>query len=522
MSGLAALLALAAVAFGLAKALHLSPIPLLLLAGLATGAIAEVFGIAVPDQFLREVIEIGLAVLVFSAGVELSPRRMRGRARPILIVASLQFLILGLAGIATALWLDYDLMTALYLGCALSASSTMVVVRQLQQRRQMFEPYGRLVLGVLLLQDVFIITLMVVLIKAPLGWLAVLGGLAAMTGLGALAAVLHRWLVPLLCQRVKLDDEELLLGALGLLFAFSSLAYLSGLSFLVGAFFAGFTLSAFPMNGLVRGMLGSLSGFFLALFFICIGAVMTIPMPTMLGHGLVLTLVLIVVTVLLVTVVAEQVGYSTRASVECALLLSQTSEFSLVIALAGLAHGQISHELFSLVALVTVGTMTMTPYLARDKVAWALMKLHPRNRRQLPAIAALQDHAVLLGFGRGGARMLQVLQSAGIPVVVVDDDAAVIRKLTERKVMCLQGDGSDPRILQQVRAQDARLALCAMRRGRDAETALNWLRGKRPLVMVRTFEPAEAQRVRELGGLPVPTAEAAADKFLNWLAANPP
>ena len=195
--------------------------------------------------------------------------------------------------------------------------------------KQMFEPFGRLVLGVLLVQDVFIIVLMIVLLSYPEGFLSIISSLLGAIALGFVALTVHRKLIPWVTRQLSLDEEELMLGALGMLFAFSGTAYLLGLPFLVGAFFAGFALSAFPMNGLVRGMLGSLSSFFLALFFISIGAIITMPDLQLIEHSLIFIAVLIAVTVFLVTIVSEMVGYSTRTSIETGLLLSQTSEFSL-------------------------------------------------------------------------------------------------------------------------------------------------------------------------------------------------
>ena len=520
MTGLAILLLAAAVAFGLSKWIRLPVIPLLMLSGVGVRMLVEAGGVALPRELLREMVELGLAVLVFAAGAELSPRRMRGRTKPIVIVAVSQFLLLGLAGIVTATVLGYNLMTAFYLGCALSASSTLVVVRHLQTRRQMFEPYGRLVLGVLLLQDLFIILIMVALLKSPEGALISAFAVIKAVGLGVLALGLHKWFVPWLTRRVKLDDEELMLGALSMLFAFSGMAYLLELPFLVGALFAGFALSAFPMNGLVRGMLGSLSGFFLALFFISVGAFLVLPGPQMLVHSLIFILVLLLVTVVFVSVVAEAVGYSTRAAIETAVLLSQTSEFSLLLALTGVASGQISPELFSMIALITVSTMTLTPFISRDRVAWTLMRLHPRYRTGEQACETLSDHAVLLGYGRAGARLAQYFKAQKIPIVVVDDDAAVIRKLIQKGIPCVQGDGSDPLTIDRAHGREARVVICSMRRIRDAEAVLKHMRGSRAKVLVRTFEPEEVALVEQAGGYPVRTAHASARTFLDWFEEN--
>lgn len=522
MTALAILLTAAAIAFGLSKFLRLPAIPLLMLAGAGLSALASYQAVDIPSEMISDMIEIGLAVLVFTAGVELSPRRMRGRTRAITILAVTQFITLGVCGVLTAVFLGYGWTTALYLGCALSASSTLVVVRHLQQRRQMFEPFGRLVLGVLLLQDIFIVLIMVALLKSPEGWLMVCNGVANAIALGIFAAAFHRWVVPYIVKRMKLDDEELMLGALAILFAFSSMAYLLDLPFLVGAFFAGFAISAFPMNGLVRGMLGSLSGFFLALFFISAGAFLTLPDWEMIGHSLVFIVVLIVVTVLLVAIVAEIVGYSSRAAVETGLLLSQTSEFSLLLALTGVASGQITPELFSMIALITVSTMTLTPLLSRESVTLRLVKWHPRYRKGESACEVMTGHAVLLGYGRAGPRTVRSLKERGMDMIVVDEDAGLIRQLIAQEVPCIQGDGSDVRTLERAHCREAKVVFCSMRRTRDAQFALGYLKDAPVQVVVRVFEPEEEAMVRAAGGQPVQTAYAAAAQFLNWTDVNLP
>jgi CPA2 family monovalent cation:H+ antiporter-2 len=522
MTALAILLLAAAIAFGVSKFLRLPAIPLLLLSGAGLSALASYQASEIPRDLIREMIQIGLAVLVFTAGVELSPRRMRGRTRAITILAVTQFFTLGACGVLTAIFLGYGWTTALYLGCALSASSTLVVVRHLQQRRQMFEPYGRLVLGVLLLQDIFIVLIMVALLKSPQGWLMVCNGVANAVALGILALGFHRWVVPYIVKRLKLDDEELMLGALAVLFAFSTMAHMLNLPFLVGAFFAGFAISAFPMNGLVRGMLGSLSGFFLALFFISAGAFLTMPDLAMIGHSLIFIAVLILVTVFLVAIIAEMVGYSSRAAVETGLLLSQTSEFSLLLALTGVASGQITPELFSMIALITVSTMTLTPLISRERIAQRLVKWHPRYRSGESACERMANHAVLLGYGRAGPRTMLSLKERGIAMVVVDEDAGVIRQLIAQGIPCVQGDGSDVRTLERAHCREAQVVFCSMRRTRDAQLALDYLKDLPVKVLVRVFEPFEEDLVRAAGGQPVQTAYAAAAQFLEWTDVNLP
>lgn len=513
----------AAVAFTLSRWKPIPVIPLLLASGVLLQLAVSGIGREVPPAMLESVLEIGLAVLAFAAGIDLSPRRFRHRGRAVAVIGLIQFVTLGLAGFLTGMFLGYSLMVSIYLGCALSASSTLVVVRHLKSRQQMFEPFGRMVTGVLLVQDLVIILVLVVLLRVGEGletWMMGLGGVLL---LAVLAGILHRWLIPVVVENLALDEEQLLLSALALLFAFCGLAAVFSLPFVVGGFFAGFALSAFPMNGLLRGMLGSISSFFLALFFIGLGAMMVMPSWETIGHALVCVVVLLVVTVPLVAAVGERMGLSSRSAIESGLLLSQTSEFSLILVLLGVSAGQVSPEFFTMIAIVTVGTMALTPFIARDDVAWFLMGFHPRNRddRKGPW-TEMKDHVILLGYGRGGSSTVRMLKDAGLEVLVVDDDHAVVSNLREEGVPAFYGDGSDPRSLQKVGARRARAVLCSMRKTRDAFQLADFMQGSDALVVVRTFDPGDREILQNQGAEVVVTSEASTSRILKWIQARTP
>lgn len=514
MSALALFLIVAAIAHGLARLLHLSPIPLLLLAGIGIAR----FTPELPPEFLQGLLEVGLVFLVFAAGIEMNPRRIAGRTRSVLWVAAVQFFVLGLLGFLLALFLDYDPQTALYLAFALSASSTLVVVRLLKQRQQMFEPFGRLVLGVLLLQDVLIIIGMIVLLRLPEGALAVAQGLGAAALLGGLAWIGYRWIVPFLLVRLELDDEVRLLTILSLLFGYTGLAWLLELPLVAGAFVAGYALSSFPANGLARGGLLSLHSFFLTLFFLALGALIVVPDWSAFIHIAIFAVFVIGVTVPLVAAVAERMGYSARAALESGLLLSQTSEFSLIIALHGWGAGQISAEVFSTIALLTVGLMTLTPLLATDQNTWRLMRLHPLIPSEKDPIRP--GHVLILGYGSVGEGILRALKGSDRQPVVVDDDPAVIRKLRERGITCLRGDGSDERLLKRAQAQQAAAIVSSMRRVGDIEKILHHLGGNQVPVIFRVLEESTAVRLRAQGGHPVVMIEPTTELFMQWVKEN--
>jgi Kef-type K+ transport system membrane component KefB len=506
----AALLIGAAAGFGLAHWLRLPAIPLLLLAGLTL----SMAGLLPPQELLADTLLLGLTVLVFVAGVELNPRRVGTQRRAALQVGAAQFFVLLLLGLVTAIALGFALAEAFYLALALTASSTLVVIRLLQQRKQLFEPFGRLVLGVLLLQDVLVILLIPVLTRAPQGAAAAALGLLAALGMLALAWVCLRWVTPFLITRLNLDEEALLLVTLAVLFVYLGLADLLGLPLIAGAFLAGVALSSFPVSGILRGQLNSLSDFFLAVFFTALGGLLVLPSAADLGRAVVLGALVVLATPPLVTFVAERAGLSARPAIESGLLLAQTSEFSLVVALQGLAMGHVDEGIFTIVALVTVGTMMLTPFVATDRVTWRLMALHPLRHRS-GAAPPMENHVLLLGCGDNGMPLLETLLSSGHDVLVVDDDPAVIARLREGDVACIRGDGSDFEVLRAAHAREAAVIVSTMRRPADNGTLLDYVNGVP--VLVRVFDPEDAEMIRGKGGTPILYSQAAAEDFLRWL-----
>lgn len=507
MFGLAVLLAAAAAAHALARALRIPAIPTLLLVGVLLAATG-----ALPAALLEEVIILGVTFLLFVTGVELNPRRAGAQRRAAVRVGIGQFVALAAAGFALALALGFPPLDATYLALALTASSTLVTVRLLRRRRRMFEPFGRLVLGVLLVQNLLVVVFIPVVTRLPAGPLEVGRGLLSTAALLALAYAAHRWVAPRLL-RLDGDEEPLLIGLLVLLFVFIGVADALGLPLVAGAFLAGVTLSDFPMNGVARSQLGSIGDFFSAVFFTALGALVSVPSPAELANALVLAFLLVLVTPPLVAAIAERTGLVARPALEAGLLLAQASELSLVVVLHGLLEGQVGSTVFTIVALVTVVTMLTTPLVASDRVVWRLLRLHPLRARGAAA-PPRSGHILVLGAGTTGMPLVETLLGSGHDVVVVDDDPAVVGRLRQADVPCVRGDASDLEVLGRAHARRARMIISTIRRPADNARLLEYAHGVATLV--RVFGDADAAWVRRLGGSPVLYSAAAADGLLRW------
>lgn len=511
MSVMLLILAAAALAVGVAHWLKLPRVPLLVLSGIGLSAL----GLVSNGALFQDALILGLAFLVFSAGAEMNPGRVGGQQKAAVSVGLGQFLAFVLIGLGFTRLLGFDWLTALYVALALASSSTLVVIRLLKRRQQLFEPFGRLVVGVLLLQDGLIILAIAALSGIEGGATAVLVSVNGTLGLMLLAYLAQRWVTPWLLLRFGLDEEEKLLVALAGLFFFMGMAALIQAPIVIGAFLAGVALSSFPVSGILRGQLASLTDFFLAVFFVTLGALLTLPTWRELLLALTLAAVVLALTPVLVSLLARGAGVSTRSAVESGFLLAQTSEFSLVVALIGVQQGHISEGLLSVLALTTVLTMMATPLLAVDQVTIRL--IHWLARRQKYTTQALpENHILLLGCGERGRPLLKWLLAQGETVVVVDDDAAVVEHVRRSGVMAVHGDAASPRVLEAAGAPQAGVIVSTIKRLANSADFTSYMRYKPVLITV--FDPPVARRIERMGGQVVLESYAAADEFMAWYA----
>ena len=510
MTELAVLLLVAAIGMGISRYLGIPVMPLFLLGGIAISPLA---GDRHHDH-LEHALELGLVFLVFATGIELNPQRFAQQRRAVLLVGFLQFTLVAAIGYLMARFIGFKGIPALYMALALSTSSTLVVVRILIRGRRIAEPFGRLVVGVLLIQDILIILSILVLSGLNQGAAAVFENIGWASLLGLLTLAVHRWSPTRFLLQDRCNNEVLLLVVLTHLFLFVGMADSFGLPLVVGAFCAGFSLSPFPVNGVARTLLASLSDFFLAIFFTALGVFVGVPDdPVVLARGMALGLCLILVTPPVVTFIAETQGLSSRNAIESGILLAQSSEFALMLGITGQQMESLSLVDLQVIAWMAAFTMTLTPLLDNERVIRWLLRFHPEvHRKSSPA--GLEDHILVLGFGTGGMWVVRPLLAAGHQVLVVDDDPAIIGHLDQAGIRCLRGDGSDLRVLTRAGAADARLIISSMRRPCEAVTFLRHFPGTPAIV--RVFEREDAEAIERLGGIPVLNSEASAETFMEW------
>jgi CPA2 family monovalent cation:H+ antiporter-2 len=478
-----------------------------------SGVGLAVLGLIDDMALLQEALLLGLTFLVFSAGAEMNPGRVGVQQEAAVRVGLAQFGAFVVIGLAFARLLGSDWLTALYVALALAASSTLVVIRLLKQRQQLFEPFGRLVVGVLLVQDGLIILALAVLNGFSEGMTAVLVSVNGTLGLMLLAYLGQRWVAPWLLLRLDLDEEEKLLVALAVLFLFVGAAYVIQTPIVIGAFLAGVALSSFPVSGILRGQLASLNDFFVALFFVTLGALLTLPTSNELLLAFTLATAVLLLTPLLVSQIAQHAGVTTRSAWESGFLLAQTSEFSLVVVLIGMQQGHLNESWLRVLTLTTVFTMMATPLMAADQVTIRMIHWLAR-RRPLPAIPTPTNHILLLGCGERGRPLLAWLLGKGEKVVVVDDDEAIIAQVQQAGAIGIQGDAANKQIMEAAGASQAKVIISTIKRLANNDVFLSYV--PQTPTLITLFDPQNAQQINRLGGKTVLESFAAADEFIDW------
>src|SRR5690606_37066018 len=179
---------------------------------------------------------------------------------------------------------------------------------------------------------------------------------------------------------------------------------------------------------------------------------------------------------------------------------------------------QIEQTVFTVIALVTLMTMLLTPFITTERVTWWLLRMRPSRRvprrRWTDTETISHDHLLILGSGSTGMPLLETILGMGHDVVVIDDDPAVVRRLREADIPCLRGDASDVELLERAGAHRARIITSTIRRPQDNRHLLQFARGVP--VLVRVFEESDAEWIRQLGGTPVIASHAAAQEMIRW------
>lgn len=509
-----------------------------LLAGMLVGPAG--LGWVTVENDIKILAELGVELLLFALGVEFSLKELL-RVRTIALGGgTLQILLTLVLGGSLAYatgWVD-NIPSAIFLGAVLSLSSTAVVLKSLIEHNQIQTTHGQIMLAILIVQDLGLGLMLAVLPKLaqPLETMgaAIAAALLNLLIFLGLAILLGKWLIPSLIRMVaRQGSQELfLLSIIALCLGIALLSSVLGLGIEMGAFVAGLMIANIEYADHALDRVLPMRDVFATLFFASIGLLID---PVFLLENIWVLLGLVSVTLLgkavIVTAIVRLFGYSLKTALTVGTGINQIGEFSFVLANVALSTGLFSERLHALTVGTTAASLLLTPLILQQFPT--VLRLLERSRltqhwfvEQNPKLVGLpeeelRDHVIVAGFGRVGQTVMRMLYFQGHPMVIIDNNEAVLPILRERKIPYLYGDASSDLVLEKAGVRRAKAMAITLPDPMATRLTLNRALYLAPdlKITVRAHQDDEIEVLHELGAREVvqPEFEAALEMGANIL-----
>ncbi|HEY0623719.1 cation:proton antiporter [Sphingomonas sp.] len=410
--------------------------------------------------------EFGIALLLFLVGLELSPARLWRMKNDIFGFGLLQVVLCGIAiSAVVAFGAGFSPAAALALGLPLALSSTAQVLPMLQSAGRMRTPFGERAFSILLFQDLSIVPLITIIAVmsrnpadagGPPGWLLGLYTVVAITGLVLAGRYVLR---PLFRLIGNWGERELFVFA-GLFTVVASAALMQslGLSTALGAFVAGVMLADSPYRHELEADIEPFRSILLGLFFLSVGMLLDL---TAIAERpffvLAMALALIATKAVVITGLGLAFRMGWRQALALGLLLSQGGEFAFVLFAQAQGAQLIAPEAVSVFSAVVTLSMATTPFLMMFTRRFRAEETAPQGEREGPV--ADGSNAIIIGYGRFGQTVGQMLNAQGIAVTLIDTDIEMIDIAGQFGAKVYYGDGTRLDLLRQAGAGEAELIL---------------------------------------------------------------
>ena len=490
-----------------------------MLTGMAIGPFG--LGLITDLHSIEMLAEIGVMLLLFTIGLEFSIKRLREMKTLVLVGGGLQVLITIVVIAGTGYLMGRELRQGIFFGFLVALSSTAIVLKSYVDRNEVDAPHGRAGIGILLFQDISIVFM---LLAVPLlGGEDIVSLASIFINLGTsllalLVIVLGAWfLLPrFLKQVVQLKSPEVfvltvVLVCLGMSWVTSQF----GLSLALGGFIAGMVLADTDYNHQVTTEILPFRDVFNSLFFVSIGLLLSI--PALLANFSTVALIVIGVMLgkaLIIWLVIRLLGFPQRIAIISGLGLAQIGEFSFVLAKSGQRVGLLPEIDYQVFLAVSVISMIATPFLiaSAPNISFWLQRylrdgaVHNVENAEADEVhmtssGGLQQHVIIVGYGLNGRNLARVLRAVGIPYVVLELNAEVVKRAKDLGEKINFGDATRREVLMHAKVEQAWAVVLAMSDPGAARRTVGVVRSINNAVhvIVRTRYVAEIEELFQLG-----------------------
>jgi CPA2 family monovalent cation:H+ antiporter-2 len=439
-----------------------------ILTGIAFGPYTGGFALTSVHE-IELLAEIGVALLLFALGLEFSLKDLKPVKKIALIGTPIQILLTIAMGYGIGQWMGWDAKTSLWLGALVSLSSTMVLLKTLMNQGWLGTLSSKVMVGILIVQDLAVVPLIVLLpmLNNPeLGWvsleIAILKTVLFLAGMILFGTRLLPWIMRHISHLGSRELFLLAITAIGL--GVGYLTYLVGLSFAFGAFVAGMVLSESDYGHQALSDIIPVRDLFGLLFFASVG--MLLNPAFLLDHWQQVFILVLIVSLgkgLILGLLARIFKYGNVVPLAVGLGLFQVGEFSFVLAQVGVSTNSISHEVYSLVLTTAIITMFLTPLISGQTARLYALRKRWFKHEALDSInfpkSGFRNHVIILGGGRVGFRIAQVLKRLNVPMLIIELDQLRVDRAKHADIPVIYGDACHEVVLEAATTSLARLLI---------------------------------------------------------------
>lgn len=496
----------------LAQRLRVPTVVGFLLTGIAIGPNA--LGLVDRPDSVASLAEVGVVLLLFAIGLELSLSRIVRMGRWVLRGGGLQVgVTIGIIALI-ALVVGTPPRLAVFFGALFALSSTAIILKVYTDRAELDTPHGRIVVAILLFQDLCVVPLMLATPLLAGGTADIIASLKTILLSVVVVAALvigGRLVVPRALRRVaELRNREIFTLSvvfIGLGAAYATSAF--GMSLALGAFLAGLIISESDYGLQALSDVLPFRDTFSGIFFISVG--MLLDLGYVARHVAMvasIAAVVMLVKAVIVVGVVRMLRRSSSVGVQSGLGLAQVGEFSFVLAGSGAALGLLDTEQYQIFLDASVLTMLAAPFVVggADRVAeWAARVSRQPSvvipTQEMPAVQALRDHVIIVGYGLNGRNLARALAGAGIPYVVLEQNGQIVRRARLAREPVFFGDGTRAEVLEKVGIEHARVLVYAIAAPAEERRGVAVARhhNARVRIVVRSRYVSEIEELRRLG-----------------------
>lgn len=454
--------------------------------------------------------QIGVTFLLFIVGLSLSPKVIKEVGKVSLITGLGQIIFTFLFGFLIAKLLGFATVVSVYIAIALTFSSTIIIMKLLSDKKDLDKLYGKISVGFLLVQDLFVILLLIII--SSFSGNASMGSISIWNILGIVAILvgfilLSIYLLPRLSKFFAKSQEFLFLFSIGWGLGLAALFHHLGFSMEIGALIAGITLSMTPFHYEISSKMRPLRDFFIILFFVLLGSQMAFGnIGELIVPAIIFSLFILIGNPLIVIILMGLLGYKKKTGFQAGFTVAQISEFSLILITLGVSVGHLTSEILSLVTIVGLITISFSTYLilySSRLYPYFSNALSIFERKQSISEKDKQENydLILFGYNRIGHDLLKSFKKLGKKHLVVDYNPETISELTLKGFDCKYGDVDEDEFLNEFDFSKTKLVVSTIPEFGTNSLLISKIRAinKKTIIIATSHNLDEANKLYGLG-----------------------